>query len=93
VRQPINQKCPKCSHTFKTKWGLTSGDIDQMRQDAFDRKEKVLSYNFLDEKDLSIQSELKRQEEKGETFLKDLIGERKENLPKRNVFSFFKFWK
>jgi hypothetical protein len=93
MKPPINQKCPKCSHTFKTKWGLTSSDINKMRQDAFDREEKVLSHNVLDEMDLIIQSELKRQEKKGETFLKDLISQRKDISPKRNIFSFLKFWK
>jgi hypothetical protein len=67
MKTPINQKCPNCSHTFKTRWGLTSSDIDKMRQDAFDVKE--------------------------ETFLKDLIAQRKNISPKRNIFSFLKFWK
>jgi hypothetical protein len=64
-----------------------------MREDAFGKKEKVLSYNTLCEMDLSIQSELKRQEEKGETFLKDLIAKHKDTLSKKNIFSFLKFWK
>lgn len=39
MRPPLNQTCPKCDHKFRTKMGLTSKDIDKMR-------EKVLAYDF-----------------------------------------------
>ena len=91
MRHPIKQTCPNCDHTFRTKWGLSEKDIDKMRDDAFNRKEKILSHNFLDEDDLDIQIELKKQEKEGKTDLRDLIDKNNIKLnikpKKKGVFS------